>query len=629
MTDSDDFWLDDEAPKEDTQDGLIVLSDYFYEKQHGRIGTGFKSLDFILGGLGEASLTVLTGKRGEGKCFAKGTKVVMHDGSLKSVEDVSVGDKLMGIDGSPRNVVELSNGYGELFNVNQTRGINYTVNGQHILCLWQNPEYNNKGLRYKDFGEYIEISVNDYMKLGKTKRESFKGYSTSVQFPSKDITIDPYFLGVWLGDGTSENTSITNMDEEVIDFVYEHDSRIGVPSIISQSLRQKMKDYDLFFNKHIPDDYKFNSRDVRLNVLAGLIDTDGYLYHNCYYLTLKNKSLCEDVKYVANSLGFKFNFKEIKKTCYNNGVTEVYYSASIYGNVESIPVKIQRKKIVSVNKNKNTFATGIKIESVGYGEYFGFEVDDDHKFLLEDFTVTHNSTLAGQLALNAIQNGHKVCFYSGELSAHMFQNWVFSQASGDNHMIKIQDQFGNDFWIVEPIIESRIRSWLGKDLILYDNKVNKHSERNSILERFKIAREKYGCTLFFVDNMMTAKFSIDKERDYWRAQSNFAGELVDFAQENSSHVILVAHPKKGDSGDINDDVSGSSDITNRASNVIQVKRTTEKERIETNADAFITISKNRDYGRTGKIRMKFHPASRRLMDMDNENFEDYSWVDHF
>ena len=152
MTDSDDFWLDDDAPKEDTQedtqDGLIVLSDYFYEKQHGRIGTGFKSLDFILGGLGEASLTVLTGKRGEGKCFAKGTKVVMHDGSLKSVEDVSVGDKLMGIDGSPRNVVELSNGYGELFNVNQTRGINYTVNGQHILCLWQNPEYNNKGLRY-------------------------------------------------------------------------------------------------------------------------------------------------------------------------------------------------------------------------------------------------------------------------------------------------------------------------------------------------------------------------------------------------------------------------------------------------------------------------------------------------
>ncbi|NCD10360.1 MAG: hypothetical protein EOL98_13270 [Negativicutes bacterium] len=237
------------------------------------------------------------------------------------------------------------------------------------------------------------------------------------------------------------------------------------------------------------------------------------------------------------------------------------------------------------------------------------------------------STFAGQLALNAIQGGHTVCFYSGELSVSMFQNWIFSQASGEKHLIMMQDQFGNDHWVVDEYIEQRVRTWLGKNLLLYDNSIAKHSERNAILERFKMARRVYGCDLFFVDNLMTAKYAIDVERDFWRAQSNFAGELKDFAQENACHVILVAHPKKGDVGDINDSVSGSGDITNRADNVIQVKKVSEEEYGQIGSDAVITVSKNRDYGREGKIKYNFNSPSRRFIELDTHNIEEYGWID--
>lgn len=237
------------------------------------------------------------------------------------------------------------------------------------------------------------------------------------------------------------------------------------------------------------------------------------------------------------------------------------------------------------------------------------------------------STYAGQLALNAIHGGHTVCFYSGELSASMFQTWIFSQASGEKHMIPMIDQFGNDHWAVDEYVEQRIRTWLGKNLLLYDNSIAKHSERNAILERFRLARRVYGCDLFFVDNLMTAKYAIDSERDFWRAQSNFAGELKDFAQENACHVILVAHPKKGEEKDINDSVSGSSDITNRADNVIQVRKVAEEEIEKVGADAVITVSKNRDYGREGGIKYNFNIPSRRFIELDTKNIEEYGWID--
>ena len=77
-------------------------------------------------------------------------------------------------------------------------------------------------------------------------------------------------------------------------------------------------------------------------------------------------------------------------------------------------------------------------------------------------------------------------------------------------------------------LNAELKEWLGLKMILYDNTIVKSSERNTILERFAKAHDYYGCELFFVDNLMTARYAIDSDRDYYRAQSNFVGQLVDF-----------------------------------------------------------------------------------------------------
>lgn len=237
------------------------------------------------------------------------------------------------------------------------------------------------------------------------------------------------------------------------------------------------------------------------------------------------------------------------------------------------------------------------------------------------------STFLGQLALNAINEGHKSGFYSGELSAGRFQSWLFGQAAGARNMEAFVDQFGATRWTVKPDVESRIRDWMGEKLVLYDNTKVRASERHTIAKAFAAAKSYYGCDLFFIDNLMTAKQDADADADALRAQANFAGEAMDFARQNNVHVVLVAHPRKGAATDINDSVAGLSEITNLASNVIQIRRTTEDEQRTLNCDSIVTVAKNREHGDTGFGKFTFDKTSKRLVPVSGSCIVRYGWED--
>ena len=455
------------------------------------IPTGFNKLDRLIGGLRGGEMTILTGKRSEGKCLKIGTKVVMYSGKLKNVEDIVVGDRLMGIDSTARIVLSLEHGHEELYDIHQTHGEMYTVTGNHVLCL-------NERRTQKD----IEITVKEYLEQNKTWKLFAKGYSLGIELPRQQILIDPYFLGLWLADGTSLETSITTPDCEVEHYIYNYAEELG-QTVSVRAIRGKAKTLQivgkrghkkssalkilmtgLLGNKHIPDEYLYNSKEIRLQLLAGIIDGDGYLNHNSYEITQKRKDLTEQIQYLANSLGLRCVFKECKKTCTNNGVTGTYYRANIYGNTKIIPVKVDRKIRKDEQNKRSVVYSTLSVKKSGIGEYYGFETDGDHKFLLSDFTVTHNSTISGQLALNAVNAGHKVFFYSGELSAEAFQNWIFLQAAGKDYLNTYTDSFGETrYQIDRDYAEPHIRHWLTGNMILYDNRIIKTSESNTILDR--------------------------------------------------------------------------------------------------------------------------------------------------
>jgi len=234
------------------------------------------------------------------------------------------------------------------------------------------------------------------------------------------------------------------------------------------------------------------------------------------------------------------------------------------------------------------------------------------------------STFAGQMALNAVNDGFGVCFYSGELSSGIFKHWIYSQAAGPNWMNEVTDRFGKKRHVVDDMAKQRISKWLGEKLILYDNTANNTSETDSIIKRFMISRRIFGSSLFFVDNLMTAKIDINRDKDFFRAQANFVGDLISFAQQERVHVVLIAHPGKADYGDPNDNVAGLGDVTRRSSIIMTMHRMSEAEKATENCDNLLVVSKNREYGEYGKIKFNFNVASKRMVPQIGEQVK-YKW----
>lgn len=396
----------------------LTISDGI-EKCHDFMETAKSTLDNAVYGLNDAKMQIMqmlgqwisnpaamgtaiaiNGPMGTGKCHAFDTPILMYDGSVKMVQDIVVGDKVMGDDSKCRNVVSLGRGEDDMFDIVYANGEKYGVNSEHIMCLKQsgmnfikNVKTKSGETRYKvcyfdknDYKQhsrrfdnmedatkysdemklehdYIEIPVKTLLKLPKYIRTNLKGYKRGVEFSSKTVPFDPYIIGAWLGDGTS------NKSEMLLD------------------------------KKHIPDDYKINDRKTRLELLAGIIDTDGSYCQKSkgYDIIQKNKVLADDILFVARSLGFSANMKECEKSCMykNEKRTETYHRIHISGdNLSAIPVKCPQKMAISERViNKDSMVMGITIEPRGWGKYYGFELDNNHKYLLGDFTVTHNTSL--------------------------------------------------------------------------------------------------------------------------------------------------------------------------------------------------------------------------------------------
>jgi hypothetical protein len=366
---------------------------------------------------------------GEAKCLAKGTLILKWDGSVQTVENICVGDYVIGDDGKSRLVTELVNGESEMYEIDQGDGTKYTVNKNHILSLyvmdhkklkWSNKRqvwimnwYNTKKNRYKSLSvnpdtyykcykhtyksdvivmtkdEYYEISkleakkdalkflnripddpvvnisVQTYLKLPQMTRKKLYGYKSScIQWEKKEVEINPYTMGKMLSDVCNSPTN------------------------------------------HIPLDYIINDENTRLEVLAGLIDNTSGVYFIFNKNLIKiNKCACErhlvkDIEYVSRTLGLNVRvstkISKRKNICVNS-LCDKYICITIYGNILKIPIRTnkhgQLKSTYKSTYNGEYVVNKIPIKSItsiGVGDYYGFNTDGNHRFVLGDFTSTHN-----------------------------------------------------------------------------------------------------------------------------------------------------------------------------------------------------------------------------------------------
>ena len=362
-------------------------------------------------------------------CHAAGQLILMYDGSLKKVEDVEVGDKVMGPNSLPRTVTRLNRGEDELFDIVPIKGESFRVNSEHVLSLRRSyssirptskHKYKHRNRAIDE--EIVNISVADYLQQKKAFKHKYKLYrSDPVLFAERDLPIDPYIFGLWLGDGSSNGPEFCSIDSEIVDAFSEYTAlghlelklkrnsedkcptyRLsGSGKIGGNSFLNKLKQLNVIDNKHVPNIYKISSISQRLLLLAGLLDTDGCYYEGVFDITQKNKQIADAIVYIARSLGFAAYVKPSYKVATNSKLKNpgLYYRVTITGEIQDIPTRLLRKKAAQRKQIKNVRNVGFAVQSAGRGHFYGFTVDADHLYLLADFTVTHNCNYRGLINL--------------------------------------------------------------------------------------------------------------------------------------------------------------------------------------------------------------------------------------
>lgn len=377
-------------------------------------------------------------------CFARDTPILMWDGNIKMSQDICISDELVGDDGEKRVVQEICSGEDELYEVSQNRGASYTVNSKHTLVL-----------KKKD--SLVEILVEDYMKLSQAQKDTLYGCkSDGINWLHKEVILDPYMMGLWIGDGINNGMDFAccpQKDPEILEYLLSWTDKNGCEIVhddayrfrirragycqgrdaigrgatsesckgckkmhcdicnlpaqpcnkaskmpLKNPLKEALEQYDLIRNKHIPRDYLVNDRENRLQLLAGLVDTDGYVGNDGKRIMISqsNHLIGKQIELLARSLGFVVSIDLVKK----EGVPfpgtapkdyPAHYRVCISGiNLSDIPTKIARKKCVDSTPNKDWTKTAISVKPVGKGTYYGWDVGGNHRFVLPDMTKAKN-----------------------------------------------------------------------------------------------------------------------------------------------------------------------------------------------------------------------------------------------
>ena len=361
----------------------------------------------------EHFIILITGGRG---CEDPDTEIMMADLTIKKIKDIKVGEQVMGDDGTPRNVVSVVRGRSMMYRVHQTNAEDYIVNDTHILSVVKKPSAMTAckkcpNGRYPQYDKYSDIPIGEYMATSNRFKNNFLGYkSGSVPCKEQEVKIEPYMLGVWLGDGTSIYPCITNPDKEIVDYLYQYAKRVDVDIRVSHKectapmyrltgkkchenkFLQLLRDYDLIDNKHIPQEYISNSEEVRLQLLAGLIDTDGYYdKRGDYEITQKNEKMARQIKFIADTLGFRTKLSS-KKAKIGTKDCGIVFRINISGDIYRIPCKVERKKASANHYEKRSWRVSrLSFTELGEGDYCGLFLDGNHRYLHADGTVTHNS----------------------------------------------------------------------------------------------------------------------------------------------------------------------------------------------------------------------------------------------
>ncbi len=409
------------------------------------------------------------------ECFDPETPILMWDGTSRRAGDIVVGDILVDDLGKPTTVRTTCAGFKNMYDVIPEKGnfMKHRVTDNHILTLRirQHKNISNSGRKDRkythsvkflnrdnlkiqekyfhsqddankfvdsfDDDDTLDITIENYLKLDQTTKDHLVLFKVEgIHWEKKDVEMDPYLLGMWLGDGLSDGTGFAlnyKTDHETLAYWETWAEENGALvtkgkrysfSVVSKKnkdavsaglcnrveeapLKKYLRKYNLLKNKHIPNEYLTNDRETRLKVLAGLVDTDGSVRAQGREIRIcqgpANYRIIEDAYTLAMSLGFSCGVKEGRSQWTDEKSGEkkfsTYKELSITGHkIHEIPTILPRKKLASIEdetkllRSKSFMCSKFDLIQVGIGPYVGWQLHDKRgRFCLTDGLAVHNT----------------------------------------------------------------------------------------------------------------------------------------------------------------------------------------------------------------------------------------------
>lgn len=313
-----------------------------------------------------------------GKLIADSTPVLTMEG-WKRHGDLRVGDHVFGRDGAPVTVQGVSSPDIADHMVEFSNGETILAHEKHEWVV------NDRSCHKEKILETGEMSRCDLSYGGERGHRGHRNRfqvdgNVTLQIPECKLPIHPYFFGVWLGDGRSSSLEFCGdkKDEAIVEKIamlgYSTSSRwthktTGVKYYYYKGVKEKLKKLNVLNNKHIPDSYLFSSVKQRLELLAGLVDTDGSRDKaGRYRISTCNERLAYEIKTIVHSLGENAYIMKYLPVLSSSGIQGKKNIYQIGFNLSYVlPVALKRKNNERF-KNVRQKRSIVKIEKVSIGE---------------------------------------------------------------------------------------------------------------------------------------------------------------------------------------------------------------------------------------------------------------------
>ena len=532
---------------------------------------GFPMLNYHLAGIHKKNLILHLASVGQGKAQPLYSKIMTPNGYIE-MKDAKIGMDIFGEDGKVHQIVGVyPQGVKDVYEITFSDGSKVRSCDEHIWTV-QDPKLRIKNqFKNMTLREIIDSRLYKTNKYGYKQWLYFVPMTKPLEFENKHLELDPYIFGILLGDGNfikgTPKVTINNKEQDIKTMLEEYftnkgfqfnlvseDSRgaktfrISDTNIKGNRLMEFLRTCGLYGKKseekHIPQEYLYSSVEDRINLLAGLIDSDGSIIDSKYSYSTSSHQLKEDVVFLVESLGGTANVE--------NRQTYYVYKNEKKAGLPSYRIHIKMPRDIQAfksEKHKSKFKIGQtcarrcirKIEYIGKEETQCIMTNNPtHLYLTDNMVVTHNTTSAILMyVIPTLEKGEQVCIIANEQGEEDFRRMILATVLFNKIKYRKMNRqkflFGN-FTDEDKKALKEASDWLGK----YKGKLhyahlNDYDTGN--IKRIIKKYSKLGVGIFLLDTLKPLDDSSDKA---WGNFSEVSKDIFMLAQKEDIAIIATA-----------------------------------------------------------------------------------------